>query len=83
MTATNSMSLAETLTRRLTRQVLSLAAALALLSGVPAQAATVVHAGWLFDANSARLLERRSVIIETARWQAPPRGLRSLVPTTR
>ena len=74
MTATNSMSLAETLTRRLTRRVVSLAAALALLSGVPAQAATVVHAGWLFDANSARLLERRSVIIEDGKVASTASG---------
>jgi len=44
-----------------------IALAIAGLAALPAHAATVVHAGWLFDANSARLLERQSVIIEDGR----------------
>ena len=56
---------------------MSLGLCVAVLAGLvagAAQAATVVHAGWLFDANSARLLERRSVIIEDGKVTSTASG---------
>ncbi len=65
---------------------MSLTLCLAVLAGLgagTAQAATVVHAGWLFDANSARLLERRSVIIEDGKVTSTASGFTQPGPNDR
>lgn len=57
-----------------TQQLPALFALAALCCVTAAQAATVIHAGWLFDANSARMLERHTVVVDKGRVVDTRRG---------
>lgn len=45
-----------------------------VLSATAASAETIIHAGWLFDANTAQLLERQSVVIDDGKVVRRARG---------